>query len=34
MECLLQLIDELDDLVSLLRHRLGLLPVPRTAPRC
>ena len=27
MERLLQLIDELDDLVALLRHRFGLWPV-------
>lgn len=28
MERLLQLIDELDDLVALLRHRFGIWPVP------
>jgi len=33
MERLLQLIDELDDLVCVLRHRLGLWPAARAARR-
>jgi hypothetical protein len=33
MERLLQLLDELDDLVCVLRHRLRLWPAARTASR-
>ncbi len=33
MERLVQLLDELEDLVSVLRHRLGLWPDARVARR-
>jgi hypothetical protein len=31
MERLVQLFDELEDILSLLRHRLGLWPAPRSS---
>jgi len=33
MERLVQLIDEIEDLVSVLRHRLGLFPAARNPRR-
>jgi hypothetical protein len=33
MERIVQLMDELEDLVALLRHRLGLFPAVRIARR-